>query len=244
MLFWVGILIAGLFAWYAVRAGFYEIWAMLFNIVVSIYLAVFLGPVILHAIPGAGDTALCNVLAMITTAAAVFLILHCISYSLMVGQFTVTFPRIIGTLGSALLGFVAGFLIWSFLCLLVFVSPASQDQTMQQMGFDSKSCQTATSYVSWWCNLVHRIAAPAGSTVTSQEAIENLLQVAEKQAQEKEAGPNDANEPTSSKGAGDLYPGVRSQASINSRPPSRGGQLFAWSRMRFFTFWLGRFSAP
>jgi hypothetical protein len=44
MVFWAGILVGGLFIWFAVKIGFYEMWATLFNIVISIYIAIFLSP--------------------------------------------------------------------------------------------------------------------------------------------------------------------------------------------------------
>ncbi len=75
MVFWTGILVGGLFVWLAVRMGFYETWAMLFNVVVAVYAAVFLTPVIVSKIPAAGDTAYGNALTLTAVAAAVFLLL-------------------------------------------------------------------------------------------------------------------------------------------------------------------------
>lgn len=42
MVFWIAILVGGAFVWLGVRMGFYQSWCLLFNIVVSIYLAIFL----------------------------------------------------------------------------------------------------------------------------------------------------------------------------------------------------------
>jgi len=174
MIFWVGILVGGIFAYLAVKIGFYETWAMLFNIVVSIYLAVFLGPVIAD-IPAA-DVWFSSVLAMVSIAIGAFLILHCISYTFLTGQFSVSFPTIFNTLGAGFLGFLAGFLVWSFISLLIYITPASENAFVKGVGFDRQSQQTNISYMCWWCNLVNNVAAFQDNKVTSEEAIDGLLE--------------------------------------------------------------------
>ena len=39
MVFWIGILVGGLFAWFAVKMGFYETWTFAFNIIICTALA-------------------------------------------------------------------------------------------------------------------------------------------------------------------------------------------------------------
>ncbi len=46
MTFWIGILIGVLFAYFAVKIGFYETLIMMFNVVISVFLGIFLGPTI------------------------------------------------------------------------------------------------------------------------------------------------------------------------------------------------------
>jgi len=179
MIFWVGILAGGLFAWLAVKIGFYEMWATLFNIVISIYLAIFLGPIILAIIPGVSDTPYSNVLTMLCTAAGGFLILHCISYTFLTGQFSVSFPKIFNTLGAAFLGFLAGFLVWSFLSLLICMTPVSQQPIVKALGFASQSQQASVSYMSSWCDLVSKAV---DNKISGEEAIRALLDKAQDQA--------------------------------------------------------------
>lgn len=181
MVFWVGILVGGLFAWLAVKRGFYETWAILFNIVISIYLAVFLVPVIMEIFPAAGGTAYGNTLAMITTAIGAFLILHGICYTFITGQFSVSLPRILDTLGAGFLGFLTGFLVWSFVTVLVCTTPLSQNKIIKGMGFGGQSQQTNVSYICRWCNLVNKIAASEHNKITSKEAIRGLMESAEKE---------------------------------------------------------------
>jgi hypothetical protein len=195
MVFWLGIFVGGVFAWYAVKMGFYDMWAMLFNIVISIYLAVFLGPVIVDFIPAAGSARYGNTLAIIGTAIAAFLILHCISYTFITGVFTVSFPKLFNSLGAGFLGFLAGFLVWSFAALLIYMSPISQDSFVKDIGFGSDFRQSNVSYMTWWCNLVHKAVASEGAGITSEQAISELLKGTEMKIREKTDEGPEPNEP-------------------------------------------------
>jgi hypothetical protein len=195
MVFWMGILAGGIFAWYAVKTGLYVTWAMLFNIVISVYLAVFLGPVIIDIVPAAGDTTYGNIFATIGTAIAAFLILHSISHVFVTGVFSVSFPKVFDSLGAGFLGFLAGFLVWSFAGLLIYMSPISQNTFVKEIGFGRQFRETNVSYMSWWCNLVHKAVASQDSEITTEKAISGLLKSAEKKTQKKSAQPAEPNQP-------------------------------------------------
>ena len=113
MAFWIGIFVAAVFAWFAVKIGFYEIWAMLFNIVISIYLAIRLRPVVPKFFPAAGAAPYSDVLIIVAIALGVFLILHGITYVFLTSQFAVPFPKLFDILGAGVLGFLTGFLYHS-----------------------------------------------------------------------------------------------------------------------------------
>jgi hypothetical protein len=193
MVFWAGILTGALFAWLAVKMGFYWTWSTLFNIVISVYLAIFLGPIIPDFVPGAADTGYSDVLAMLSIGLGVFLILHCISCAFLTAQFRVSFPKLIDSLGAMLLGFLAGFLAWSFVGLLICMTPVAQNDSLKEIGFGGKSQQTTLSNLGWWCDSVHRAVGSKGREVTSKEIIEELLKNAERrrpQRVDEEADPN------------------------------------------------------
>ena len=136
MVFWIGILVGGLFAWFAIRMGFYETWVMLFNIVISVYLGVFLGPIIANIVAVA-DAPYSNVLAILAIAIASFLILYGISYIFFTSQFNIPFPKVFDILVAGFLGFLAGFLVWSFVSFLVCIAPISQNTFVKEIGFGS-----------------------------------------------------------------------------------------------------------
>ncbi len=198
MVFWIGILVGGLFAWLAVKMGFYETWAFAFNIVISIYLAVFLSPIIAAIVPVPGDMSYNNALCMIAVAVAAFLILHGISYIFLTGQFSVSFPKVFDILGSGFLGFLAGLLVWGFVGLLIYTTPISQNPIVKQIGFSSQFEQCSMPVISWWCNLVNKVVSNQENGYTTEQAISEMLKKAEKKSPPKpvkQAEPNEPAEP-------------------------------------------------
>jgi hypothetical protein len=183
MAFWTGILIGGTFAWFAIKLGFYQTWALVFNIIISIYLSLYLQPVIAN-VPAVGDTPYSNVLTMVAVALASFLILQGITYTLLIGQFNISFPKVFDTLGSGLLGFLAGYLVWSFLALLIYITPTSQNTFLKEAGFKDEFQQTSVSYISRFCNLVNAIVSQDKES-SAEQTINKLLKGAESKAQEK-----------------------------------------------------------
>jgi hypothetical protein len=176
--------------------GFYQTWAMVFNIVISVYLAIFLTPVIAEAIPAAADTAYGYALVSIALAIGTLVILQSITYTLFTGQFSVTFPKVFNTVGGGILGFLAGFLIWSFAAMVVSTTPVSANSFAQKIGLGSKIEQTSVSYISWWCNLVNAVAASEDNKCTPQEVISGLLAGSQKKKADKDIGQSKPKKPS------------------------------------------------
>lgn len=198
MIFWVGILIGGLFTWLAIKMGFYEMWALLFNIVISIYVAVFLVPVILDLVPAAGETSYANALALTVTAVGTFFILYGITYILFTSQFRISLPKLFDLLFAGFLGFLAGFLVSSFIAVIVTAMPISQNQFLNEIGFNEKSQQANISYISWWCDLVNSVASSPDNNITSKQIIHTLLTGVKSEAQNDTFKRIDPNEPVKS----------------------------------------------
>lgn len=175
MVFWLSILAGGLFIWLAVRIGFFEMWTMLFNIVISIYVAMFLTPVIVNVIPAAGDTAYGNALTLAVTATGTFLILFGISYIFLTGQFSVAFPKIFDILFAGVLGFLAGALIFSFAALIITATPISQNRLMSKIGFNARSQRTNIEYICRWCDLIDLAVSSPDRETTAEQTINTLL---------------------------------------------------------------------
>ena len=184
MVFWLAILAGVFFAWHAVKSGFYDMWVMLFNIVISVYLAVFLAPVIIELVPATGSIPCGNALTALAVAIGTFLILYGISYTFITGQFSVSFPKMLDILFAGLMGFLAGFLVFSFVAFLICVTPISQKKFVSEVGFNRQSQQANISYISWWCDLVHNIVASEDSQYSTEQAINWYLQSSAKKAQD------------------------------------------------------------
>ena len=170
MIFWAGILVAVIFAVSAIKLGFYHAWTMLFNFVIAVYVALRISPAIEEFLPA-------TTMALLATGLVTFLILHGIAYVLLIGQFEVTFPRVVNTLGSGILGFLTGFLVWSFGTLLVCTSPFSQQQYVKELGFETKTFQEAKMqpYLVWWCSFLDKLVASGEGPVSAEQTIKDLL---------------------------------------------------------------------
>lgn len=200
MVFWAGILVGGLFIWFAVKIGFYEMWATLFNIVISIYIAIFLRPVIFDVVPEAKNMPCCNALALLVLATGTYLILYGITYIFFTGQFKVSFPKIFDILFAGVLGFLAGFLVLSFIALLITTTPISQNRFVRQLGLNRNSQQANITYICWWCDLVNSIVSSPDTKITSEQAIEQLLNSTQQKERDKTDQETELNSPVETNG--------------------------------------------
>lgn len=196
MVFWIGILAGITFVFLAIKTGFFETWAMLFNIVISVYLGIFLRPMIVELFPTAGSTVYGNTLTILAAAGGAFAILHSTSYIFFTGQFNVPFPKVLDFLGSAFLGFLAGLLVWSFVMLLICTSPISQNNTIKAMGLSTEEFQQSNaSYLVWWCDVIHNIVSNQDDGDGAEKLISDILKESEKKTRDRVVVPSEPAEP-------------------------------------------------
>lgn len=175
VLFWIGILIAVAFAASSLKFGLYHAWTMFFNVLIAVYLGVRLGPFIQDFIPSAIEYH--TALAILAAALVSFLILHGISYVFLIGQFDVNFPRAVSKPGSVLFGFLGGFLVWSFIFLLICATPFTQNKYVKDIGI-SNDCFAQThcqGYLVWWCGAMDKLAGPVDADSGADRTIAGLL---------------------------------------------------------------------
>lgn len=176
MVFWIAILIGVLFAWLGVRLGFYETWILCFNVIVSIYVAIFLAPFVVDFAPGTGQAAAyCTALSLIVLAGGCFAILQGMSYVFLTGQFNIPFPRLFDILFSGLLGFAAGFLILSFVALVVTTTPLAEHKIAGTIGVTPEAQGPNIACLARGCNLIHTFAGSEANDHTPQKAVDRLL---------------------------------------------------------------------
>jgi hypothetical protein len=215
MIFWIAILAGALFVWLTVRRGFYETWVMLFNILVAMYISVFLAPVMARFIPMPGGAAWCTALCMLVLAGGVFALLHGLSWVFLTGQFSVHFPRLFDIVFSGLLGFAAGFLILSFAALTLSTTPLMKYKIVTTLGLGPDGQKANIAGLARGLDLIH---AAAGFTDggTTEAAVDRLLQTSDDLAKSDEArsASNDPNAALSPK------PQERPRETPAAKPPA------------------------
>lgn len=183
MLLLAGILVGGLCAWFAIKIGFYETWAMLFNIVVAIYISLFLARPIVNFLPEeTGDIPCCEALTVLIVAVGSFLILHGITYILFTSQFSVNFPKIFDILFAGLLGFFGGFILLSFAALIICLTPFGKYAAINKESVNSNMKSTY-----WLLDGIHSIVSGADNKLQSSEVIEQLLNNPQPNTPQKDA---------------------------------------------------------
>jgi hypothetical protein len=180
MVLLAGILVGGLCIWFAVKIGFYETWAMLFNIVISIYVALFLAQPIMNILPEANSIPCCEALTLIVLATGAFLILQGITYVLFTSQFRVTFPKIFDILFAGLLGFFGGFLLLSLAALIIFLTPFGA-----YAGIEDDSVEYNMSSAYWLFDGIHSIVSSPDKEITTEKVIKQLLKKSQPDTQNK-----------------------------------------------------------
>ena len=171
MVLLAGILAGGLCIWFAVRIGFYETWAMLFNIVLSVYIALFLAQPIMDLLPEqASSLRSCEALTLTVLATGSFLILYGLTYILFTSLFKVTFPKLFDILFAGLLGFFGGFLLLSFAALIIFLTPFGA-----YSGIENNSVEYNMSGTYWLFDGINSIVSSPDNKITTEKIIEQLL---------------------------------------------------------------------
>jgi uncharacterized membrane protein required for colicin V production len=171
MLLLAGILVGGLCVWFAIKIGFYETWAMLFNIVIAIYIALFLAQPIVNFLPEeTGNIPCCEALTLLIVAVGSFLILYGITYILFTSQFCVNFPKIFDILFAGLLGFFGGFLILSFAALIICLTPFGK-----YAAINKESVKNNMKSTYWLFDGIHSIVSLPQNELESSDVIEQLL---------------------------------------------------------------------
>jgi hypothetical protein len=171
MVLLAGILVGGFCIWFAVKIGFYETWAMLFNIVIAIYIALFLAQPVMDFLPEeASNIRSCEALTLTVLAIGSFLILYGLTYILFTSQFKVTFPKIFDILFAGLLGFFGGFLLLSFAALIIFLTPFGG-----YAGIENDSVEYNMSGTYWLFDGIHSIVSSPDNEIITEKVVKQLL---------------------------------------------------------------------
>ncbi len=193
---WIGILVGALFVWLAVTIGFYEIWCLFINILISIYVAVFLAPTVIDLAPSTGSIApYSTAMSMVVVAGGCFALLYGISYVFLTGQFSVPFPRTFDVLLAGGLGFLTGFLLLSFVGIVFTTTPLAKERFARTLGFNAESERANISCIARCCDVIHSLTGNDISDSPTKIAIAQLLDRVEATVPEEDSESADPNTP-------------------------------------------------
>lgn len=193
---WIAILVGALFIWLAVRIGFYEIWCLFVNVSVSIYVAIFLAPIVIDLVPATGGlSAYSTTLSMIVLAGGCFALLYGFSYVFLTGQFSVPFPKTFDILLGGGLGFLTGFLVCSFVALVFTATPVARGDCFNDLGFDRESQKANIACIARCCDAIHSLTGSDTTDSPTQTAITMLLDRADDMSVGGSVEQPDPNEP-------------------------------------------------
>ena len=158
MLFWLAVLVGVIFAVFSIKGGFYSMWAILFNILISIFLGVMLCPTIIGLIPDIGDSRYHHAGCVAGITVVVFAVLQTITVNFLIGteaekkvEEKISFPQIFNTVGAGLVGFLAGYIVCGFVFFIVLIMPVSEEPIVksicEQSGFAVQSVEKVCDFV-------------------------------------------------------------------------------------------------
>lgn len=158
MLFWFAVLVGVIFAVFAIKSGFYAMWAVLFNILISVFLSVMLCPTIIGLVPDIGDSRYHYAGCVAGIAVVAFAILQTITVNFLIAtkaekidEEKIAFPQIFNTVGAGLVGFLAGYIVCGFVLFVVLIMPVSKEPIVksicEQSGFAAQSVQKVCDFV-------------------------------------------------------------------------------------------------
>lgn len=194
MIFWTGVLFASGLAYLGWRIGFYQSFAMVLNVLIAIYLAITTHQGLIGIVPGLGENHYNTALAMLAIAAGSFIVLHGLIYTVFLGQFDVVFPRLMEFLGSVVLGFMGGFLVWNFLLFVVSITPLGHAPALGHVGLPG-SYEDIT-YLARSTGALHSVVSNPARGANPKDQITYLLQMAELNARTANSENTDPQEDT------------------------------------------------
>lgn len=173
MIFWIGIAVGAFLAWCATQSHFVKSWVLLFNLVIAVYIAVFTAPLVTHDLVEAQQTAYGHALALLAIVGGALFALCNICFMLMPDDKDVDLPEALNTILCGAVGFLGGMLVWSFLVVLIYVSPLGETNFARQCGLTRDRRPTSVSFLCACCDVVHLVASN-GSVRSSGDVIDKM----------------------------------------------------------------------
>jgi len=171
------IIIGLVFALLCYKKTWYPSWAFLFNILISIYIGIMTAPQIVDKIPFIRERLndFAYSAGILAVAVIIFIVVQFLSVRFLIAGHRASFPKILNSIGAAVLGFVAGLIITGFLFFLINITPLPNWPAVDRFfAQHDRNSEKASSFVLGPCNFVHSISFHA-QTVGVEKQMEKIL---------------------------------------------------------------------
>jgi uncharacterized membrane protein required for colicin V production len=130
MLFWVLLIVSGLFAWLGVKKGLYAMFATLFCLMFSVYIGVLAAPRIIRLSHGLEQDPYYAAGCVFGMGLVIFILLWSIAYFFFIRDGEEYFPKMFERIGGGVCGFLFGYILTSLLMLLLCIMPFSRSEKL------------------------------------------------------------------------------------------------------------------
>jgi len=159
------------FVFIGYRKTWYPRWALLFNVLISVYTGIMTAPQIVDKFPVIrnylGDFSYSA--GILTIAIVFFIVIQSLAFKFFTAVYVVSFPKILNSAGAAVVGFLAGSVIAGFLFFLINITPLSDFPAVKFLAQGRQFPDQVNSVVLGSCNFVHDISLqPSPTAIDSQ----------------------------------------------------------------------------
>ncbi len=155
------ILAVGLvFAFIGYKKTWYPSWALLFNMLISVYTSIMVTPQIVDKVSFIREYLgnFSYAVFVLTAAVIVFVVMQLLAFRFFTAVYIVSFPKILNNAGSAVLGFLTGLVIAGFLLFLITITPLSDFSAVKFLAQGRQTPGGVNGVVLGSCNFVHKIS--------------------------------------------------------------------------------------
>jgi hypothetical protein len=185
---WIIIVIGLVFALIGYKKTWYPSWALLFNILVSVYTSIMITPQIVDASPVIGKYlgSFAYSVFILTNAAIIFAVMRFLAFKFFISGHVISFPRILNTAGSAVLGFLTGSIIAGFLLFLITITPLFDFSVVKSFMQNKQTPDKVNTVMLTACNFIHNISLQPCPTAIEKQMEKILADWQGPQAQQAE----------------------------------------------------------
>ena len=148
------------FALIGYKKTWYPSWALLFNILISVYTSIMITPQIVDNVPFIRVylSSFSYSAFALTSAVIIFAVMQLLTFKFFTSVYVISFPKLLNTIGSAVLGFLTGSVIAGFLFFLINITPLSDFPAVRSFTQDRQISDKTNNVMLTTCNFVHNIS--------------------------------------------------------------------------------------